>query len=81
MTKAFIVEILTTQLDTAEPEMAEKPEIFEFIQIFNPKKIFFSNFFCLSNPNFVLRVLYFLVYLNRFSSLEDIENDQKNTLR
>ena len=44
MTKAFIPESLTTQLDTAEPEMAKKQETFEFIQIFNPRKKNFEFF-------------------------------------
>ena len=45
LTKPFIPEILTTQLDTAEPEIAKKTEIFEFIQIFNSKKLFFLEIF------------------------------------
>ena len=38
MTKAFILEILTTIIHYNRPEMIKKPEIFEFFQNLNLKK-------------------------------------------
>ena len=78
--KAFILEILTTQPHTSLPEMTEKPEIFEFFQIFDLKKRKFSIFFGIILTNFLLRVLCHLDYSNRFSNLEDTKKYQKNTL-
>ena len=60
--------------------MTKKPEIFEFFQIFNLLTKNFSEFFCSILLNFLLRVYCHKDYSNRFGSLEDTKNDQKNTL-
>ena len=81
MTKAVIQEILTTKGYKRKPEMTKKPEIFQFFSIFDLKRENFSNFFYTIFLYFLLRVLCRKDYSNRFSSLEDTKNDQKNTLR
>ena len=80
MTKAFISEILAMEAHGRIPEVTKKPEIFQFFSIFDLKRENFFKFFYTIFLNFLLRVLCHQDYPNRFSSLEDTKNDQKNTL-
>ena len=80
MTKALISEILTMEAHGAIPEMTKKPEIFEFFSIFDLETKFFWKILYFVLLHFLLRVFWRQNYLNRFSNLEDMKNDQKNTL-
>ena len=72
MIEASIVEILRGEARGRIPEMAKKPEIFNFFSIFDLLKNIFWIFVVVKILNFWLRVWCRKDFWKRFSSLEDM---------